>query len=354
MKVACLFADRAFERKGQDMLLDSMFAGCVNAFGSTNVRHFPDDHPQFLGRDDFMTDWPFWLGAGCLRGKPRATFPLDKADVYLVNVRWILNAVEDGLFTEDAQRELIKQVDPAKTILIDSSDSPSWLRIVTATQMLDGSTTPGTFPACAHRPGIVNDTAVGDEEALEVAVRVIRRSRTVHISVPLQHIHRAMAKSNHGYAVFAALNDNGSYRRAIMHALDAETMGLHWGSGSGYEIPGTRPPIEQSKYYSTIRWSLACVAARGAGIDCLRETEILALGSLLITQDPGWGYGLKSGENCLIYETPDQCVEHCRWSIEHPRTAREIAREGQRLYMEHASPEQQVVRLIRKAGLLRE
>ena len=352
MKIACLFADRAFDKMGQDMLFDGMFAGLVNAFGSTNVRHFPDGHPQFLGHEDYLQEWPFWLGAGCLRGKPLATFPLDEADAILVNVRWILNAVEDGIDL-DVYNDLSDCIDPNKVILIDSSDTPSYQRLLTCKAILGGH-----IPLFAHRPGIVNDSPLTHGD---VQWALGRRLATVHISVPYQHVMRMMAKwLPDPYEVVldrnvtCALNDNGVYRRAIVEAIsDQFTQSrIMWGSASKYFIDGTMPLLSPPAYYHQIQNSRVVVAARGAGVDCLRETEICCLGSLLVTQDPGWGYGLFTGVHCLMYETPETCVAQCHWAIDNPGKAREIAREGQRLYFEQASPERQVYRLLEKAGLL--
>lgn len=349
MKIAALFDDRAWGQQQQDMLLDALASGLVDSFGSTNVRFFPPTKPQFLGAPAYATTWPFWLGFGCLQGKPLATFPLDKADAYLINVRWPLESVRDGLQTEAEQREMLKQIDPAKTVLIDSSDSPSFGR------MHDASLCLNTEPIYyCHRPNPEKGTWKGS---------AINRMQ-VHIGVPLQHIARMLANRDtypcNEISVHCALSDNSQLRRDVMDALmgsDLPNTRLRWGSGSGHEIKGSSDPVAPPYYYAELSKSRVAVSCRGGSVDCLRQSEILACGALLVTDgDSGWigddgKPSLKHGGNCLMYDAPQTCINECRWAIEHQQEAAEIARAGQRLYFDSESPAHVAEKMIRKSRL---
>lgn len=343
MKIICLFADRHGPQ--QDLLLDGLIYGLARTFGSANVTDVFHKPQYKLADPEFHGEWPFNVGSTSWYAKPEyvhrieslvGTDAIDEADAIVLNIRFLQHAVREGVCDQELFRSLCNRIDPQKTIMIDSSDSPiDWRGNPFVEDAING---PPALFCC--RPGA------------ECNHRLL-------ISVPIEHIWRVRStfpRVNRNSRVVAILNDNGPTRRAIMerlvqHRSKRDGMLLCWGSGSGYTIEGTEGPIPPASYYEAIARADVCVAARGAGIDTLRQSEAMAIGACLITDDFGCD-AARHDEHVLYYDTPDQAVEQVERALSNDYNRLRIAMNGKRFYLDKLCPEQQALGMVRKAGLL--
>ena len=320
----------------QDMLSATLLRGFIDAFGSTNVVELWC-HGQYRGDKKFLCEWPVFLASTAYYGRPESANADGPYDAYVVNIRFLTNAVSSGLCSEHEHKAILSSVDPARTILFDGSDDPS---------SRDDYT--DFFGGQSPRMLVRRPSSIAGGFLL---------SMDCHISVPIEHIWR-MKSLYAGPApwkptIFAGWNDNNVFRRELMAAIAASNLPnkeLWWGSASKFPINGTTGPKGPPLYYHTMSNAKISISCRGGNRDCLRTSEILACGSLLVTDDPGWE-SLVDGENCLMFSTPEECIAKCWWALDNPEKAAEIAAAGHRLYLEQESPSHQAVRILRKAGL---
>lgn len=336
------------DASAQDMLDASLRWGLARAFGSVNVCDV-FRHTQFRGADWAMRDWPVFLGSTIWYGQPDGTPGWIAGE--LENRAWLSGFVSgfDAAFVSVQFMSGKNHLAGACLSGIRDSRIPS--------VVFDGSDCP---------------TSRDDwREFLGDCVRLICRrpcdvlggfvpSMIVHISVPLEHIWRMQAMADvypcRKIFLHASMSDNHPFRRELMARLASSNIPdrvLRWGSATGHAIEGTEGPIAPPYYLKEIESATVCVAARGGNQDTLRQTEILALGSLLLTDDRGVAIEtLKDSENCLMYESTQDCLDKLWWVRDHPEDAKRIAANGKRLYLEYESPSQQAVRIMRKANLL--
>ena len=350
MRIACLFSDRPGPQ--QDMLLDCLVYGLSRAFGSLNVTDVFRKAQYRLEDAEFLGEWPFNLGSTAFYAKPEAPRQAGKLDcvsamdvlrgtnVFVVNVRFLQYAVAEGVCDQNTLEALTYFANPKNTILIDSSDSPrDWRGDPLVHKYIGGD--PKLF--CC-RPGADCD-------------------HRLVIAVPIDHIWRVRATFGvrtcpgvYGNSLFlhAAWNDNGPVRRALMERLvrsKRHDWSLNWGSASGYSIEGTSPLPNPASYYAEMGRARVVVAARGAGIDTLRQSEAMAMGACLITDDFGFDQA-RHRDHVLYFNDADTMIEQIEYAMSNPEDRERIAKNGQRLYLDALCPEQQAVNMIRKAGLL--
>lgn len=339
MKILTLFDDRPDGPGLQDMLLASLGYGLARAFGTTNVEDY-FRQPQARGADYAMQSWPVFLGATTRYGMPDGMMlPLGRYDLQFVSTRFLTHAVQEGLCSDFDHHFICEHLVPEKTVLIDSSDDPPiwyadhwrmWFQ-----------TPPHLFLARPSNHGPFQaDTC----------------EMTAHISVPYEHIWRQMAYGVPPQAVlnptvFAAMSDNHLLRREVMQRLaeaPPPSSVLRWGSGSGFRIERTLPPIAPPGYYHEMATAGVVVACRGGNRDTLRVWEALALGRALVTDDFGFS-GFIGGEHVLYYKTADEMLQQVWRLIADHDLRKNLAKNSHQLYLTRHTPEQQAFRIVQEA-----
>lgn len=331
------------------MLTSTLLSGLVGAFGSVNVVE-PFGYQQWRGTAGWaMQTWPIFLAATTYMGKPEPTKATTQPnfDAYVVNARFITEAVKTGLCTEDIHNHYLHEIDPSKTVIYDGSDSPSWKSHAESELLLRSQ-----FRLFAHRPGI--GKAQWTDSRGNVGM-----SQLVHISVPLHHIWRMMAKADvypcAKIRIYCAHNDNHALRRQCTEALVASNIPdriVRFGSGSGYKIDGALPSISPPYFYRELSMADLAVAIAGGNADTLRHWEILALGRAMICTPFGFDDDFRDGEHCYYFNTPDEMLKKIWHCIDNADEAKAVAKRGHEKFLIAHTPEQQAWNILKKAGLL--
>lgn len=331
MKVLYIADDRRDGPGLQDMFSQTLLYGLARSLGTMNV----DDwfrHWQYRGAPYALQDWPVFLGSLSYYGKPEnQRIPIDKFDVQVINVRFLSEEVIiHQLCSRHEHRQILDQLDTQKLILTNSTDDPA------------GVSPTRPYKLWVERPG---------------RPQSLPESFVAHISVPMEWVWFQMAKArdyDHSrIRLYAAMGDNGPVRRELMEQLAASNIPdkrLRWGSATGYAISGTLGTIAPPSYLRETQAADMCVSVRGCNQDCLRTSEILALGSLLISDDPGWS-NLEPGTHYLRFSTPEECLKQIWWAIDNPDGVDKIALAGHMHYLQYHTPEKQAVRILRAAGI---